>query len=546
VGNQPIVGAPQAASAAAFGANAYADHIGARLLEFFADTTPWQRRLWDAGTVLALRELDEAVRWTDLKVLGAATTRWLAHDLERLTGRDRAIGERELRQQLTAVLRSSLAYGSRHHRRLRQLLEMVQLDYLDRWAAAVDGGNLPAPERVSRAIAAHLLDLGYRRGYLHRWARALVQGGATLRQLLESACSLAVGQDAPFEVLVPFRSVPRQVELTAGVDEWRDGPQVATWLRDHAGDPKGVRQSGGFLYTITAKDPYAAASAAAAIVERLVARSSYARSAGSGLEPLGRLFVGDAGVDLPLRQPARGAHVLSLVAEKRLYAVTGLNALDDALELAAPLNHGSAGPAISGGWAAVEALLVAPLDAEDAAEGRGVVAADRLAALIACSWPRAEFTGLSYRHNPATQDRLQGQLRSTTINRERSRLVADALASGRTLALASSGDQAAEARMRALMAAPRRTLMDVTSAMRTAMRRLYRQRNILLHGGATSSIALLVTLRTAAPLVGAGLDRITHAWLTNAVEPLDLAERAQISLALVGGPDGPHVCDLLE
>jgi hypothetical protein len=35
-------------------------------------------------------------------------------------------------------------------------------------------------------------------------------------------------------------------------------------------------------------------------------------------------------------------------------------------------------------------------------------------------------------------------------------------------------------------------------------------RNVVLHGGSTSSIALDATLRTVAPLVGAGLDRIVH------------------------------------
>jgi hypothetical protein len=41
----------------------YPQHILARLGDFFGETTPWQRRLWDTGTVLALRELAEATDW---------------------------------------------------------------------------------------------------------------------------------------------------------------------------------------------------------------------------------------------------------------------------------------------------------------------------------------------------------------------------------------------------------------------------------------------------------------------------------------------------
>src|SRR5207302_1003426 len=77
-------------------------------------------------------------------------------------------------------------------------------------------------------------------------------------------------------------------------------------------------------------------------------------------------------------------------------------------------------------------------------------------------------------------------------------------------------------------------------------RRLYRQRNIVVHGGNTAAIALDSALRTAAPLIGAGLDRLVHAQLIKHVEPLDLAARAENSLALVSDPLGPDPTKLLE
>jgi hypothetical protein len=78
------------------------------------------------------------------------------------------------------------------------------------------------------------------------------------------------------------------------------------------------------------------------------------------------------------------------------------------------------------------------------------------------------------------------------------------------------------------------------------MRRLYRTRNIVLHGGSTQGAALKAALRVAAPLVGAGLDRITHAMLIEGLAPLDLAARAEVGLKLVGGETGLSVVDLLE
>ncbi|MER5838692.1 hypothetical protein ABT116_50680, partial [Streptomyces sp. NPDC002130] len=125
-------------------------------------------------------------------------------------------------------------------------------------------------------------------------------------------------------------------------------------------------------------------------------------------------------------------------------------------------------------------------------------------------------------------------------------LVADALKSGRSLELTRPSDIAAAQRMQSLVNNPRSTLGDVTKHVTTALRRLYRQRNLLMHGGSTNSVALQATLRTAAPLVGAGLDRIIHASLNDGVDPLSLASRALLNLRLVGGDDGRHLADLLE
>src|SRR6202035_2996584 len=52
--------------------------------------------------------------------------------------------------------------------------------------------------------------------------------------------------------------------------------------------------------------------------------------------------------------------------------------------------------------------------------------------------------------------------------------------------------------------------------------------------------------RAAAPLVGAGLDRIAHAWFTEKCDSLELAARAEIRLATVGGSSGYSPLDLLE
>ena len=76
--------------------------------------------------------------------------------------------------------------------------------------------------------------------------------------------------------------------------------------------------------------------------------------------------------------------------------------------------------------------------------------------------------------------------------------------------------------------------------------RLYRQRNMVLHGARMDAVALRASLRTAAPLVGAGIDRIIHAHYVGKVAPLPLTARAQIALATIGTEGGPRITTLLD
>ncbi|MFD2281757.1 hypothetical protein ACFSUJ_21050 [Streptomyces lusitanus] len=107
-------------------------------------------------------------------------------------------------------------------------------------------------------------------------------------------------------------------------------------------------------------------------------------------------------------------------------------------------------------------------------------------------------------------------------------------------------DRPAAQRMADLVQNPRPVLNDVAGAFRIALRRLYRTRNIILHGGATQGVALEASLRTAAPLVGAGLDRIIHADYVESLDPLPLAARADVAPNVVNGETGLSVGGLLE
>jgi hypothetical protein len=100
--------------------------------------------------------------------------------------------------------------------------------------------------------------------------------------------------------------------------------------------------------------------------------------------------------------------------------------------------------------------------------------------------------------------------------------------------------------MTALIASPDQVLKRVASYIEETLQRLYRQRNLVMHAGTTDSVVIGATLRTAPSLVGAGVDRIVHAFSEEGLNPLSLAARADAELALVGSAGGREVVRLLE
>lgn len=554
----------------------YATHVAVRLQDFFFETAPWQKRLWEAGTLSTLKELLDASYWHSRNVLSQGAVSWLSKELERLVGLDRGMGGRETKRKFATELATSVPYDSRHWRALEQLTIQAERHYLDRWRQAVDSAKPPGAERAARAIASLLLDTGYSMPFLHAWVGRHIKANGSLQDLIIDAEHLRCRKNQTFGVVIPFSAMP-QVKVARAHESWLEPTEVRDWLGDS--DPTvraGVRYMGGFRYEITAMDPYGAVRIAAAIVDRLIARASYAPGYAS-MAPSGIVWIRNSEKKTlqrySLEKAHRGTYVRSLVAERKVHAVgVDSTSLDDALELAASLNNSSsAGPAIASGWSALEALLFSPGDPKDAKDGRGTVVAQRAAMLAACSWPRAELTSLAHTHNklpaspsvaghfalaltpahtlakPATgSEELKKRIASATTNKARCDLVLAHFQEGQMLHLAGASDAAAQERVLALVQNSAATLKDVRVQIEHAFRRMYRNRNMVVHGGAASAATLEVALRTSAPLVGAVLDRLAHAQLVEGIEPLKLAARADLSLNSMNLPEAPALSDLLE
>ena len=534
------------------------DLVCARLCDFFAERLPWHRRLWSIGTVLGLRELLE---YADDCLAGRASgtegLRFVVNAARREVERDPGVAH--LATELDALLQGFDVNSLKDVRRdrcdeLDHLVRRAQDGYLGRWVVApVD---VPV-EFTARAIASHLLDTGFSGTHLYRWLQAKRTSLSDLSELAEEAAGMVNEMRLrQFSVFIPCSAPYTKLSGPAGSVEWLDGHAAAGWLRANVPEPQSPepepqspepeprRHSGGFLLVVERRDPWAAVDAARSLVARADARARVARLNNEGITVEGWARVAGTWRSFDVSHPVSQVEIGSLDRKASVYRFDGIlpAATDDALELASYMKSPSTGAAIIGGWSAIEGLLIRP------EEGRHYLAADRLAALVACSLPRAELTPLAHRHMQAAGDELASQLEAAATNYAKVQMVASHLTSGKRLALADGRDVAAQNRIIGILGDSYGELQRIRQYVTESLRRLYNQRNQIAHSGSFRSAALTATARTSFSLVGAGLDRIVHAQLQadQALLPTQLAARAETELRMVGGPGGRSPISLLD
>ena len=312
---------------------------------------------------------------------------------------------------------------------LDHLARRARDDYLSRWVNAP--ADVPV-EFAARAIASHLLDAGFSSTHLYRWLQANRSSLTALPELAEDAAAMvAEMRPRKFTVFVPCSAPYAKPSEPSGSVTWLDGRAAAEWLRDKVPEEESRRHSGGFQVAVERRDPWAAVEAARSVVARSDARAKVARLKGEGIRMEGWARVAGSERSFDVSHRISQLEIGSLDRQVSVYRFDGSlpAALDDALELASYMQSPSTGAAIIGGWPAIEGLLIRP------GEGQYYLAADRLAALVTCSLPRAELTPLAHRHMRTADDALAASLRAAATNYAMVQLVASHLSSGNRLAL---------------------------------------------------------------------------------------------------------------
>ena len=415
--------------------------VMARLLDYFGRRTNWQRRLWNPGTVTVLQETLEAVDLLASGHLRSNTVGELARTAQRRSGPDRGVGPAAVRAALNATLdklqRSPETPVAQHQ--LEHLLAEIAVGYLDRWSQVVSAEpEALAPEAASRTLAGHLLGLGFSPDHLHRWTTWLAKSRtpANLAEIFAEAEEVARRQPRSWDVLVPFAALERHSQQMP--PEWLDAATATQWLSRNAPKPM-LRHNGGFLLRIEARDPWAAAEEAGDLIESMAARVAVGQPGSPSFEPHTEAVIAGLTETFPLGRPRRQVDVHSLQRQNALFsaiepALTGR--LRSAIDLVAPLETGAPGAAIAGGWAALETMLARP-------NATNMEIAEDFAVLVACSFPRAELTPLTYAYAAESDDPLSEEQRRASSNLERCRLLGSTIEQGADLRLQKPSDQAA-------------------------------------------------------------------------------------------------------
>jgi hypothetical protein len=512
--------------------NRYEQLVCARILDFLSSKAHWNRGLWNVGTILALREVLEASEAQRDGHLSEKTIKGAITTAIRLAEEDPGLGSDLERATLISLLktnggpRDDLQYRGLEYEAISEFVQRTSSVYLRNWSCAVaPAQELPLPERTARAIAGHMLDAGFHSDFLHRWWTRQIRHDErniqTLSDVLEQACALVNREETEYVVLVAFPSplIPPRGLLPP--QSWKNASEIAEWLSTNGFDPDGVRQQGGLLLTVSAREPESAVQAAAERIETFYARVLL--SLRKEIEPLPFAWVAGTRRRFSLERRLRGIKIGAMRRENRIWLESEADSyIDPAIELLTPLQIGSPSAAIAGGWAAIESLLAEP-------KNRRANPAERLAAIVACSFPRAELTDIAFAYSECGAP-FRDDILTAPTNKDRAEIAAKLILQNVVPDLLSWSDRAAIERMNALFQSPNIRLKTIKDHMHDTFARLYRQRNLVLHAARIQAVALRATLRTAAPLVGAGLDRISHARFVDDMRPIQLAARARTSL----------------
>lgn len=517
----------------------------ARMMEITSTQAAWHRRLWRSGTIQIGRELlEESIRPGVRESAINDQRKYLMQCLQT----DHGIEDRGRRVQETVKsLKVGITDSSHAWITLREHLDKMHDSYLTTWADALDAqptGNKPVDvEGAVRRITAHLLDAGMHKSSLYAWLRAIQDpersiDSITLGDFVRAADEKLQRPVRSYTFCVPIETRPKFSISSSTTPGWMTSSDTAQWKRVHAPKAPNVRQQGSFLLTVQARDVNAAAEEARAVISNLVTKFQLGTT--TPITVCSRMWSMEKKTDFPTQATNRLINVRSFERLGRVQELTSIDYITNTLALAHPLRTGAPHIAVMSGWSAIESLMVGPSDDQD------VVAARRFSLIVAASMVRAEFTKLSRRYIETHDDEASVQMSGCDENIARARLFQAHACANPTIDLGSETDNLALARIRPALTNPRQEVERITEILTREFTRLYRKRNMIVHGGQIHGSNLHSISDTLTPLIGAGIDRVVHVGLKHGIKPVELSAIAESRLDYLVPSTATSAGNLLE
>lgn len=521
--------------------------LAIRMRELCRPPTAWNRSLWSVSTQATLREVLEASKVRRDGILSDASVSDLQATAAITIGKDPGVGDAKARRYLQPFLsgKAVVTPGSLAAANIESTINDLDADYLPRWAAVADQGvKDDVIEQCARCVVSHMLNRGHSADAVSSRVRtAVLSANSTVNSagdLIRDLQALASQPTTTYCAVLPVEVAPFSKKTTS--KGWMKGADVVRWMKLNPVPPleAGERITGAVTVEVTARDYVAAANAAAA--HFVMIRDRATLGVRKPIKSFGYFWLSGRSEQFPIEPPTRGVEVASIGRQDQIYAIADRSpSIERAIALLAELDHGPTPAAVTSGWAALESLSMGP--AED---GNRVETAIRVAALVTASFARAELTTLAYSYTSSNRDQLASDLRAAGSNRERTEKMMQRLGVQPLPSFGRVEDMAAAKRMVQFLADPVNTIRRINHYIECGLKRLYRLRNLVAHGGRTDSIVLEAGVRAAAPLIGAAFDRIHHASTSQNLSPVELIARAQLRLSLLDPTQPSQLAGLLE
>jgi hypothetical protein len=535
--------------------------VAERMLELIDARSPWHRSLWQLGTVHAISEVLECTNATwDGTIPTDQAQKHLAERCKIQVLSDVGIGPLEIREKLAGKLgqlgpKKLTAGQLMLVKEIEELATRAKRDYLLRWKDHAEASELSrvSVEKTARLVVSHFLDDGFDRRHIHGWIKATLGGShdGVLTYLLQQGHAMCRQSEESYRFAVPVQRGNRE-HLIKSVEELLLPPEEIEVLKAETAASAGSGFARSALtrlldqkpaavigQTFTARDPHAAIAKVDEWIRKVEARSIVG-SGGHGIV-FGRVVLDRTSMKIRDRISQSSSIRVPALDRHGLYAQELDAQLDNALGLLSSYRSLSPIASVATTWAAVEGLLGHP-------GAKGTDSADGLAAIVACSFPRAELEDLL--HQPLTDAAQAAGLLNEldgAEGSERARILHTALKTHGSEIFSEACDVAAAERVLQVASDPKGTISRVRDYFSDVFRRLYYQRNFVMHAAKFDSVSLQSTIRSAPKLVAAGLDRVVHAQhVRTPVEPLGLAARARNEIAMLGGNGEREIFRLLK